>query len=357
MATCDATASIPEHGVQTLHAGKCEEDAVPTTARLHDGTATDAGSATALESALASAMPFKDTASALVWWEGARGSLAETLGTPPKVSAAQFSFSLTASAAVRRLALSGLIPCTLGDHSAKPGDEAALSIHMLGADVVEGTTEASIVVGFLPLFLALAPVWPRLSLTLCGPGLSTLFDGGVRELRPLGKVHPDFVYVTGVAVVALHRPVWHAAHTSCCDFRCNLQVVSGLYHELATQAWFTQPHVAFMFDSGFWGGCAAHRHAASVRGNIACCGVAGYDSWVPTLELLAKASSHPCVSTSYNMEEAEDDRDVVADAGFKTWVWEPAPNAFASSERNVPQPPMYRELVDNCVWQCFHGTA
>jgi len=98
---------------------------------------------------------------------------------------------------------------------------------------------------------------------------------------------------------------------------------------------FGAPLFAFLFNAGIW----------------------GYDSWLPTLQLLHKRNVVTCV-TSYNHLEAEHDQEVIVEESgvdFR-WLWGPEPNPFASLLHR-PSGIEGQTCADNAQWQVFQATS
>lgn len=80
-------------------------------------------------------------------------------------------------------------------------------------------------------------------------------------------------------------------------------------------------------------------------------GVWGFDSWPPTLALLA--AQGPVLITAYNDLEADDDLDTLrAMRPPLRWLWEPEPNPCSSLHERAGIPGG-RRLRDNDTWQCI----
>ena len=303
------------------------------------------------------AVPFSTAAEAAAWWEACREA-----APCARVTDAQLSFAFTTAAAVKRLVLARRMPAPCSASGYVP----ALRVHFVGADITEGATPASVVDGLRPLLLVLAAGWPAVHILLAGPGVAGVaarMRGRPAVVRPLDGVHREFWCVRPAR--ACCRSFMVGADRMRARASVLLRADAGLYHELGKQSWFTAPHVLCTYNSGFWGTSAApcltpQLHSSTGDPRAPACSLhalAGYDSWVPTLRYLARCTRHPCVSTAYNALEAEDDEDVLEEAGISCWVWPPEPNPHASAVAHEPQPPMYRTLTDNAVWQCFTGNV
>eukprot|EP00927_Polykrikos_kofoidii_P074465 TRINITY_DN70466_c0_g1_i1.p1 TRINITY_DN70466_c0_g1~~TRINITY_DN70466_c0_g1_i1.p1 ORF type:complete len:291 (+),score=43.58 TRINITY_DN70466_c0_g1_i1:41-874(+) len=93
---------------------------------------------------------------------------------------------------------------------------------------------------------------------------------------------------------------------------------------------FGRPLAVFLFNAGVW----------------------GYDSWLPTLHVLASLEGVPAVVTSYNWHEADDDQGVLENIfPAEAWRWEPEANPFASMCTTQAVAPPCRERQDNGYWQ------
>lgn len=79
-------------------------------------------------------------------------------------------------------------------------------------------------------------------------------------------------------------------------------------------------------------------------------GVWGFDTWPPTLALLA--AQGPVLITAYNDLEVDDDLDTLrAVRPPLRWLWAPEPNPFSSLHERAGVPGGKR-LRDNDQWQC-----
>ena len=114
----------------------------------------------------------------------------------------------------------------------------------------------------------------------------------------------------------------------------------AVYHEwLEEQQQEEKPDLVIAFNSGIW----------------------GYKEWVPTLEALCQLSySIPFVSTSYTIQECEDDAQVietvVADTkgGAGRCLWNAQANPFASRQiRETHTALPGREYRENAAWQAW----
>lgn len=116
---------------------------------------------------------------------------------------------------------------------------------------------------------------------------------------------------------------------------CSIFVEPKMYHEFIHETHFHKPNLIVMFNAGLW----------------------GYDSWIPTLRAFTLLKNVSILVTSYTMEEAEDDFDVVESVcGPQSliWVWEPEINP-CRSETIIERINALagRTYFDNGVWQCF----
>jgi len=89
-------------------------------------------------------------------------------------------------------------------------------------------------------------------------------------------------------------------------------------------------------------------------------GIWGYDSWKDTITAIITNSSLrcPCIVTSYNKEEADDDHVAIKIISEKAsgilWNWKPSHNIFSSlvsRESGIPG----RLCIENNFWQAFSG--
>ena len=85
-------------------------------------------------------------------------------------------------------------------------------------------------------------------------------------------------------------------------------------------------------------------------------GLWGYDSWKPTLSALASLHSVSILVTSYTLEEAEDDSDVIVESLGDSirWNWQEETNpdkANAVISRATAE--IGRAYSDNGAYQCF----
>lgn len=118
------------------------------------------------------------------------------------------------------------------------------------------------------------------------------------------------------------------------------------------------PRMMVSFHSGTFGG-GEDREDVDI---IVCFhpGFWGYESWQTTIRALPR--DVPCVATSYNKEEAEDDHDAILEAikGAKgieiKWLWQYEANCFASRverESGIDG----RPCIENSFWQAFAVTS
>ena len=179
-----------------------------------------------------------------------------------------------------------------------------LSVHIVGADFVEGCTpyESSNVFQELICYLEQLGVCKCLNIVLVGPNI------------PL-SLHESVIQYNGT--------------TSMINIR--LQHFCLVYDEYATHTGFIKPHVSFCFNAGIW----------------------GYDEWLPSINLMCNQLECPVVITSYNMYEAEDDQDALEQLHL-SWLWEPQRNQFGSLVSRDSQSVPGRTLADNAYWQCVH---
>mmetsp|Transcript_46906 Transcript_46906/g.146329 ORF Transcript_46906/g.146329 Transcript_46906/m.146329 type:complete len:216 (-) Transcript_46906:593-1240(-) len=116
----------------------------------------------------------------------------------------------------------------------------------------------------------------------------------------------------------------------------------GLYHDVVSADEAAGAHLAVCFNAGVW----------------------GYDTWAPTL--LMMASAMPVLVTSYSIEEAEDDEDCINEIFNKTdglgvrWHWESERNeARAAGPRTTLSTDHCAdaERAENLAWLCFEAEA
>ena len=107
-------------------------------------------------------------------------------------------------------------------------------------------------------------------------------------------------------------------------------------------------------------GIAGHHPSLLSRPPNAVCifngGIWGYDSWLPTLSVLRTFHGTYFLVTSYTLEEADDDNDVILSTFPSTieWLWSNQLNPFRSTDplKRSTQPEG-REYFDNFASQCF----
>ena len=203
------------------------------------------------------------------------------------------SRSLTLHAALDRLGLLN----SVSDAS------ACLSIHVLGADMREGTNFDESASVFTPLCALLADTpWRELDVLLCGPNC---MDAQAGESVPVaGGPRLRIAYST------LAYEDWHAAHLAA-----------------------PLPHLAVAFNAGAW----------------------GYDSWRPCIELVCQRSACPLLLTSYNAFEAEEDEEVLTAWGVQSWQWRAEVNPHASDVAEARLGTIPHPLHENGSWMCFSG--
>ena len=121
----------------------------------------------------------------------------------------------------------------------------------------------------------------------------------------------------------------------------------------------------YTFFRGFfhdWSSVAAtqcHKPTICLLYNPGCW---GYPSWLPTISAILKTGT-PCVITSYNIFEAEDDYDTIESVGNfnengnARWLWsyELNPHASTSSRPAGVASDPDRRCTVNAIWQCFQG--
>jgi len=188
--------------------------------------------------------------------------------------------------------------------------DEVLHVHLLGADVREGSTVEGTQLVFAPLCSLLAGSrWREVNLLLCGPNC----------FGPRGS-HFVSAAVTGGSA------------------GLRVRYTASMYHELSDAERGPTPHVAVAFQGGVW----------------------GYDSWGATIALARKLGT-PLVLTSYNMDEAEDDEEAMkAFEPSAKWRWGAEANPWRSleDERSAHQQRSQngasgKALHENGVWQCL----
>jgi cellobiose-specific phosphotransferase system component IIB len=141
------------------------------------------------------------------------------------------------------------------------------------------------------------------------------------------------IYRVDLYLIGPHMKPHNAASTKTSNIIVEASSINGLYHEVNLEI-LPPPHVVCIFNGGLW----------------------GYDSWVPTLQLLRTRKQVYFAVTSYTIQEAEDDFDTLA-VNFGDdieYLWEPEHNPFASTVALTRQTqPDNRPYFDNFAWQCF----
>jgi hypothetical protein len=117
--------------------------------------------------------------------------------------------------------------------------------------------------------------------------------------------------------------------TDCCLFADCRE-----YHDYMRSEDFVAPDMLALFNAGLW----------------------GYDSWKPTLSALTSLHRVAVLVTSYTLEEAEDDNDVIVESmGVSIrWNWGEEPNPDKSSALIARTTAATgRAYSDNGAYQCF----
>jgi hypothetical protein len=131
-----------------------------------------------------------------------------------------------------------------------------------------------------------------------------------------------------------------------------LQFVSKLYHEYH--------HNEGGGECDNQGGGGGNSHLAFQTPDLSVCfqaGVWGYTDWIPTITDLVSLA--PCVITSYNANEADDDwgtLEELLDISAVRWLWEPEVNHFRSldvRQTKGTSASVSTLLAENSFWQCI----
>ena len=237
-------------------------------------------------------------------WDGFKAYEHKGLEVASEAVSAELTRSLTLFESLKRL---------VGDGDGITHQE--VSVLLLGADYVEARVPEK-------QFHALARLLGNcgvtsLRLLFVGPNLDASIDKTERELRfAESGSESDSKYP-----LLPRTRVWFK---------------TGVYHAKDAGVEVNKVDLVMCFHPGFW----------------------GYDSWRETIQALPR--DVPCVVTSYNKEEAEDDQDVVIEAleGRKewNWRWRIERNKFASKverESGIEG----RPCVENKFWQAFVVTG
>ena len=164
--------------------------------------------------------------------------------------------------------------------------------------------------------------------------------------RPLMRIF-DFVFgeeglarvtivLNGVHLISERVTLSSPAHA-----KLTLVYAPGLYHSIPDLARMHPPDLIAAFNAGVW----------------------GYDDWIPTLTYISDelAEATPCLITSYNMLEGEDDEDRITAEGTKDpdrfpveWMWTAEANPFKGNH-SKPSHHQGEFLTDNHCWMCFRG--
>lgn len=198
------------------------------------------------------------------------------------------------------------------------GESEYLCIHILGPDFTEGTCGLDVLATFTDSIRRCTKSYKSIDLIFIGPNISTDMDSvGIRS-REVAADH-------GTLYLSFFAMLYHDFMGKEFDIPW---IPSDLKHLM-------QPDLILACNAGFW----------------------GYESWGPTLEFVLRRTGCPCVVTSYNAYEADDDAGRLESHGCELWFWEaernPASAAVATAVRS-PAPP-YRQILDNSHWQCFQG--
>lgn len=119
------------------------------------------------------------------------------------------------------------------------------------------------------------------------------------------------------------------------SFVFSVAMYSSLYHEYVAEYPVGKIDLMICFNAGMW----------------------GYDTWMPTLQLLPQLDITEIVVTSFTMEEAEDDYDTI-EAVLRTrvhWTMKPSTNPYRCSEQlhRRDECAADRVYMENNVWQAF----
>jgi hypothetical protein len=202
-----------------------------------------------------------------------------------------------------------------------------LVIHIVGADQVECQSEERVRATFSPLarWIDQSIYSPRhLSICLVGPNLPSKIASNGTPIHLLPESSND------------HRRLWSA------EARC----YEASYHTWLSDQDTLAADLVVCFNAGIW----------------------GYDEWKPTLRYLVdRNAAIPFVVTSYTLEEAEDDFDVMEEMVKESpnhgenvspskaiCLWGPEANAFASKqERDTATAVQGRIYRENHAWQAW----
>ena len=226
--------------------------------------------------------------------------------------------------------------CILRLNLLKSSTEKSLIIHVIGVDDIrECTGTESIEKAFSPFIrwmssAAASCVVSNIDIILCGPTIAT----------NLNK-----------KVIPLLSPPNSTSGSSL--GKANATCVKEYYHDyLQQQKSSTQPDLIIFFNPGLW----------------------GYDSWLPTLKYLADNHTNiPLVITSYTLQEAEEDADIMesfikkiqsnesnnvnntVSSSSQNIIWDIEVNPFHSKKKrsDVTTAPNDSTYYDNYAWQCW----
>lgn len=194
-----------------------------------------------------------------------------------------------------------------------------LTIHVIGADHVECGSEDTLRTFFGPLVRWIGAVESQapksIQIHLIGPNLAGSAIAPV-DLMPSSKLKKSSPL--GSAWATCHGSAYH--------------------HWATTSTSWTIPALLIAFNAGIW----------------------GYSDWRPTLEALCRGTwEAPLVVTSYTVQEAEDDADVmsdiIADCGKgNSCLWPVEPNPYSSRmTRETATAIEGREYRENAAWQAW----
>lgn len=209
-------------------------------------------------------------------------------------------------------------------HQSKVNPDRIFSIHFVGADENECSNFSmeAIVSLYSTLFeYLLANGILRVELLFVGPNLISLNN----------KLSFDFKYEGKLAVVCI----------AVCDYYHIFLSSPNLRQNIAIPDY--SPNIIVMYNPGVW----------------------GYPSWLDTFRCIVSKfmASVPILLTSYSLQEAEDDYDILCELFNESkltsmqfdyqWLWECEINPFCSSpkilKKSVNETEIYR---DSQYWSC-----
>nr|CCA20618.1 conserved hypothetical protein [Albugo laibachii Nc14] len=220
-----------------------------------------------------------------------------------------------------------------------------LLIHFPGADYSEGRSPIETWEIFKPFLDFIAQEYPDLktcTLNFIGPNISRQLHQQVstfsvqRQKQCLSEQEVKTTTQSGCI---------GQDHMSLPDMSVHLHYFAGSYENYMKGEAFvgkesmnvpeTSPHLIVSYNAGIW----------------------GYDDWIPAIETILQNAQCPWLITSYNENEADDDKDVLIKI-FPAlhWYWKPEKNLMGANTPRQTRNSSGSTVWENDYWMCVGAT-